>query len=92
MSQPPYLSECDPASRIYPADWKWIYYHIHGGTKEGYRCPMCGRLFVGPGKDGYEQLHGDHAISWTDGGRTTWENLQLLCGPCNLRKSGRSHY
>lgn len=91
MNQPPYLSECGPESRIYPPDWKWAYYKLHGGTTGGYQCPMCQRMFVGLGADGFKQLHGDHAISWSDGGRTTWDNLQLLCGPCNLRKWGRSH-
>ena len=90
MSQPPYLPECNPESRVYPSDWKWAYFMLHGGTKGGYQCPMCMRVFVGPGKDGYQQLHGDHTTSWFDGGRTTWDNLQLLCGPCNLRKSSRS--
>ena len=91
MSVPPYLSDCAPDSRVYPSDWKWAYYRLHGGTTTGYHCPMCKKLFVGPGASGYLELHGDHAKSWSDGGRTTWDNLQLLCGRCNLRKSAGSH-
>jgi superfamily II DNA or RNA helicase len=31
-------------------------------------------------------MHGDHVIPWSRGGPTTMENLQALCGSCNLRK------
>lgn len=31
-------------------------------------------------------LHYDHVIPWSGGGLDTVQNLQLLCGPCNLRK------
>ena len=31
-------------------------------------------------------LHYDHVIPWSGGGTDTIQNLQLLCGPCNLRK------
>ncbi len=34
-------------------------------------------------------MHGDHVVPWIEGGRTVPENLQALCGSCNLRK-GRS--
>ncbi|MGL4423036.1 MAG: HNH endonuclease signature motif containing protein [Gemmataceae bacterium] len=53
---------------------------------------MCRRRFFGRGKGGFAELHGDHATSWSQGGRTTWDNLQLLCGPCNLRKSAGSSF
>lgn len=90
MNVPAYLSDCNPESRVYPADWKWAYYRLHGGTTSGYQCPMCDKVFVGPGTGGFAELHGDHARSWSAGGLTTWDNLQLLCGPCNLRKRARS--
>lgn len=28
----------------------------------------------------------DHIIPWSKGGPTTLENLQLLCGPCDVAK------
>jgi 5-methylcytosine-specific restriction endonuclease McrA len=88
MNPPPYLSECDPESRTFPLDWKWAYYRLAGGIDEGFFCPMCNRRFVGPDLSGFEELHGDHVVPWKRGGRTTWDNLQLLCGPCNWKKSG----
>ncbi|WP_407936122.1 HNH endonuclease [Gemmata algarum] len=89
MKPPPFLSECNPESRLYPSDWKWAYYKLQGGiTEDGYQCPRCERRFFGPSD--FAELHGDHRVSWSQGGRTTWDNLCLLCGPCNLRKSASS--
>ena len=31
-------------------------------------------------------MHGDHIVPWSLGGLTTADNLQALCGSCNLRK------
>ena len=70
MIRPAYLTECDPGARGYPSDWKWAYYRLHGGITTGYQCPGCKSVFVGPGAGGYEELHGDHARSWSAGGRT----------------------
>jgi 5-methylcytosine-specific restriction endonuclease McrA len=87
MKKPEYLTECDPSSRTYPLDWKVAYYRLHGGAGPGYECPSCKQVFAGA--DAFEALHADHKIPYSEGGRTTWDNLQLLCGPCNLSKSGR---
>ena len=34
----------------------------------------------------FDLMHGDHIVPWSAGGPTTMENLQALCGSCNLRK------
>ena len=44
-------------------------------------CPMCGGHFE------YEEMHGDHKIAWTHGGKTDPDNCQMLCDACNLQKS-----
>jgi len=87
MNLPSHLSKYDPESRTFPTEWKWAFYRLNGGITEGFFCPMCERRFWGPGQNGFSELHGDHVIPWTKGGKTTWDNLQLLCGPCNLKKS-----
>lgn len=46
-------------------------------------CPMCGKHFE------IEEMEGDHIDPWHSGGKTTMENCQMLCKPCNRRKSGR---
>ena len=46
-------------------------------------CPMCGRHFE------YEEMHGDHKVAWTHGGKTIPENCQMLCSECNLKKSSQ---
>lgn len=44
-------------------------------------CPVCGGHFA------LNELEADHIIPWKDGGKTTYENLQMLCQDCNRRKS-----
>lgn len=49
--------------------------------RDAYRCRQCGD---------WHDLHLDHIIPESKGGPTTFENLQVLCGPCNLRKGARA--
>ena len=44
-------------------------------------CAACGEHFALTG------MEADHIIPWKDGGKTTYENLQMLCTDCNRRKS-----
>jgi hypothetical protein len=44
-------------------------------------CPSCGNTFT------FEQMEGDHIIPWSQGGKTTQENCQMLCKKCNGQKS-----
>ena len=46
-------------------------------------CPSCDKKFeIG-------QMEGDHIKPWKDGGLTVVENLQVLCKPCNRKKSSK---
>jgi superfamily II DNA or RNA helicase len=47
------------------------------------KCTLCGRLIP------FDLMHGDHIVPWSRGGTTTLDNLQALCGSCNLRKGSR---
>lgn len=47
-------------------------------------CPKCGKFHE------FEEMEGDHIIPWWRGGKTTLDNLQMLCKPCNGMKSGKS--
>lgn len=51
-------------------------YHRQNG-----RCAICGLPFD------IKDMHGDHIIPWSKGGRTTLDNGQMLCTKCNLQKS-----
>jgi len=87
MNPPSYLSACNPGARVFPLDWKVAFYRLNGGSDTGYVCPRCKETFLGP--DDFEELHGDHVTSIKAGGLTKWDNLQLLCGPCNLSKGSK---
>lgn len=51
--------------------------------KQGGICPKCGKWHP------FEEMDGDHIVPWWRGGKTTLDNLQMLCKPCNLGKGGR---
>lgn len=40
-------------------------------------------------KQSKETYEGDHIIEWSKGGRTIYENLQVLCKDCHHKKTGR---
>ena len=48
------------------------------------RCQLCGRS---PATDLGCNLQLDHIVPFSRGGKTTFENLRILCAPCNLGKS-----
>ena len=47
---------------------------------QGEVCNLCHRAIP------FDLMHGDHILAWSSGGATTVDNLQALCGSCNLRK------
>ena len=47
------------------------------------KCPVCGQQYE------FAEMEGDHITPWSQGGHTLPENLQMLCKPCNRRKSNR---
>ena len=49
--------------------------------RDGFACQYCGHS---------AELTFDHVIPRSRGGRTTWDNIVAACGPCNLRKGGRT--
>lgn len=48
--------------------------------KQGHRCAMCGEE-----KD-FNDMHADHIVPWSKGGKTEISNCQMLCIPCNEKK------
>jgi 5-methylcytosine-specific restriction endonuclease McrA len=52
--------------------------------RDSYTCQYCGRRAPDV------ELHVDHIVAWSKGGRTEVENLRTACRVCNLGKSARS--
>ena len=48
--------------------------------KQCHRCAMCGEE-----KD-FKDMHADHIVPWSKGGKTEISNCQMLCIPCNEKK------
>jgi hypothetical protein len=46
-------------------------------------CPICGEHFT------REKMEADHITPWSEGGKTTLDNLQMLCKKCNREKSNK---
>ena len=46
-------------------------------------CAACKKHFE------FEQMEGDHITPWSEGGKTTADNCQMLCKSCNRIKSDR---
>jgi len=46
-------------------------------------CPKCKKHFD------ISEMEGDHIDPWSKGGKTTADNCQMLCKPCNRRKSSK---
>lgn len=49
-------------------------------ARDKYQCVYCGRR---------THLQMDHIVPWSAGGTDTVDNLRVLCGPCNERRSNR---
>jgi hypothetical protein len=55
--------------------------------RDGFTCVLCGRS---PATERGVQLHIDHILPVSRGGRATYENLRTLCARCNLGRGNIS--
>lgn len=55
-------------------------------SRDKFKCVGCG---TSPATNQSCVLHVDHILPFSKGGKTTIENLQTLCGSCNLGKGNR---
>lgn len=54
--------------------------------RDNYKCSICGRS---PSSTFGIELHIDHIIPFSRGGKTNGENLRTLCNQCNIGKSNK---
>ena len=52
-------------------------------------CPLCKNTANESKVWDYSEMEGDHIIPWSRGGKTTMDNLQMLCRYCNNTKGNR---
>ena len=67
--------------RLFTIDDKKTYLSQQTTSEGKYQCANCKKWFFA------EELQMDHIEAWSKGGRTVLSNAQLLCGPCNRKKS-----
>ena len=83
---PANLEPVEPQSRYFPPSWRDAAIRVSFDPEvQGVLCLGCTVVFCGRG--GLTLLQADHVQPWSKGGLATWDNLQLLCRPCNLRKN-----
>jgi hypothetical protein len=63
------------ARRTFTRQETWRAWQLQGRV-----CHLCRRDIP------FDLLQGDHIVPWSQGGRTSSENLQAICGSRNLRK------
>lgn len=51
--------------------------------RDNFKCILCGRS---PATDAAVELHVDHILAWSRGGKTRIDNLRSTCRDCNLGK------
>jgi 5-methylcytosine-specific restriction endonuclease McrA len=64
---------------IHHFDMRW-----HVLQRDRFTCCACG---ASPALTLGVELHVDHIVPWSKGGKTVLANLQTLCSVCNLGKS-----
>ena len=76
MPQPKKLKKTAPyIKEPIPEALRWEVFE-----RDHFKCKKCGhRRF----------LQADHIVSEAKGGKTTLDNLQTLCGPCNRKKGSK---
>lgn len=77
-----------PLPRSEPADKRDIQLGLRYRVlmRDRSRCVLCGRS---PATDLGCELHFDHIVPFSRGGKTVFENLRVLCKECNLGKGNR---
>ncbi len=67
--------------RLFTSNDARTVYSKQGGLCNNKECPNKDKKFK------FEEMEADHITPWSEGGKTTIDNLQMLCKNCNRRKS-----
>jgi hypothetical protein len=81
LVSPTIISTID-TKRVFSKSEKYKMWESQSG-----KCNVCGTVCKESELYDSDLWHGDHVVPHSKGGKTTMENSQLLCAPCNLKKS-----
>jgi 5-methylcytosine-specific restriction endonuclease McrA len=60
------------------------YSRMNAFVRDHFICQYCGK------KKKVKELTADHLVPRQNGGKTGWTNIVTACGPCNLKKGGKT--
>ena len=81
---PNVVTTIDVKNRVFSKSEKYQMWQKQDG-----KCNCCGKVCKESELYDSDLWHGDHIVPHSKGGKTTMENSQLLCAPCNLSKSNK---
>lgn len=81
-----FFEEVNPSARQFPKSWKDCKLReiINQETKS-VKCPICEQIF--DSLIDIQKFEADHIVPYSSGGKTVWDNLQVICRKCNRKKS-----
>lgn len=84
--KPEFLEDVNPVSRQFPTSWRdYKIRELRVPFSKNITCPLCCTIYKE--LNDIQKFEADHIEPYSKGGKTIWENLQVICRNCNRIKS-----